>query len=223
MKTILSGKTEKHLEIFDQFLIDPEAKSAFIKLQDYAKRNGFDLQIVSAFRSYSAQENIWNQKALGQRDLYNESGDQILDYSKLNEEEIVHAIMRWSALPGASRHHWGTDIDVFDQNKKNKKDVELIISESETGGPFYELHLWLDEIIANNESFGFYRPYDIDRGGVSPEKWHLSYKPISKIYFENYTLDLFEEIIQESEIELKSYILKNLHDLYNKYITNIHP
>lgn len=221
MKNILSGKTEEHLIDYEKFLIHPEAKKSFIKLKQEAKLAGFDLCILSAFRSYDAQKNIWNLKATGQRDLYNTQGDEILNYSKLNSEEIVHAIMRWSALPGASRHHWGTDIDVYDQNKKNAKDVELIISESNVGGPFYELHRWLDEKIANDESFGFYRPYDKDRGGVSPEKWHLSYKPISQQYYENYTLNLFEEIIQECEIELKTYILENLQTLYNRYITNI--
>jgi len=27
----------------------------------------------------------------------------------------VRAILHWSALPGASRHHWGTEIDVIDR------------------------------------------------------------------------------------------------------------
>ncbi len=28
--------------------------------------------------------------------------------------------------------------------------------------------------------FGFYRPYAVDRGGVHPEPWHLSYAPLAQ-------------------------------------------
>ncbi|MCZ8486094.1 D-alanyl-D-alanine carboxypeptidase family protein [Vibrio lentus] len=30
-----------------------------------------------------------------------------------SEQQKLSAILRWSALPGASRHHWGCDFDVF--------------------------------------------------------------------------------------------------------------
>lgn len=218
---ILSGKTEKHLTTFNNFLIEPTALESFLKLQMDAKKDGFDLQIISAYRSFEAQLKIWNAKTLGQRKLYSNDGKDILDFETLTKEEIVFAILRWSALPGASRHHWGTDIDVFDQNKLEPSKVELTIAENEPGGVFYELHQWLDQKIDTGSSYGFYRPYNEDLGGVSPEKWHLSFKPISSQYYQKYTYEFIEDLIQQSEINLKSYILKNLHIIYKDYITNI--
>jgi hypothetical protein len=75
--------------------------------------------------------------------------------------------------------------------------------------------------IAQNESFGFFRPYASDKGGVSPERWHLSYWPISKSYFENYTIELFKKNIEESSIELKEIVLENLPIIYQRYISNV--
>ena len=33
--------------------------------------------------------------------------------------------------------------------------------------------------MAADESEGFFRPYGEDRGGVAPERWHLSFAPLS--------------------------------------------
>jgi len=32
----------------------------------------------------------------------------------LRASEKIASILRWSALPGTSRHHWGTDLDIID-------------------------------------------------------------------------------------------------------------
>ena len=32
----------------------------------------------------------------------------------LAPDALIETILLWSALPGGSRHHWGTDVDVFD-------------------------------------------------------------------------------------------------------------
>ena len=40
--------------------------------------------------------------------------NQPLDALQLGETERLHAILHWSALPGTSRHHWGTDLDIYD-------------------------------------------------------------------------------------------------------------
>ncbi|NIM47861.1 MAG: D-alanyl-D-alanine carboxypeptidase family protein, partial [Gemmatimonadales bacterium] len=86
--------------------------------------------------------------------------------------------LRWSALPGASRHHWGTDLDVYDLAARPEGyEVELIPEEVDAGGMFGPLHEWLDGRIAADAAFGFFRPYERDRQGVAPERWHLSYAP----------------------------------------------
>ncbi|MFV0278041.1 MAG: M15 family metallopeptidase, partial [Parahaliea sp.] len=82
--------------------------------------------------------------------------------------------------PGTSRHHWGTDLDVFDAAAVSRDyALQLTPAEAAPGGPFHALHGWLDTRMAAGASHGFYRPYDRERGGVAPERWHRSYAPLS--------------------------------------------
>ena len=57
--------------------------------------------------------------------------------------------------------------------------MQLTPAEVAPGGPFDALHRWLDERMAAHASQGFFRPYARDCGGVAPERWHLSYAPLS--------------------------------------------
>ena len=51
--------------------------------------------------------------------------------------ERIEAILPWSALPGASRHHWGTDVDLIDRKATPPGyRVQLTPEEFEPGGPF---------------------------------------------------------------------------------------
>jgi hypothetical protein len=94
-----------------------------------------------------------------------------LDIEQLTKHELVYAILRWSALPGASRHHWGTDIDVYDENARpSGYEIELTPEEVDAGGMFAPLHEWLDQRLAAGAGHGFFRPYDQDRQGVAPEQ-----------------------------------------------------
>lgn len=218
---ILTGRTEEHLVALGEFLIHELVKDEFVKLQELAKKEiNADLNIISSFRSFERQQMIWNAKARAQRIIKNDAGEE-LDINKLSPKELLLAIMRFSAIPGNSRHHWGTDIDIFDANEMDKKDVSLEAWECEMDGPFYKLHSWLNEKIKLNQCFGFYRPYDEDRGGVSVEKWHLSYKPIAGEYFKSYTLEVFQKNISDSEMDLKSKILEDASSYFEKFFLTI--
>ena len=176
---------------------------------------GIELKLVSSFRNFERQQIIWNEKVSGKRKILNDE-DMEVDISELDEENIAAAILRFSALPGASRHHWGTDIDVYDAKIKTKEEVQLTVEESLN--EFSILNKWLD---SHMEEFGFYRPYSQDLGGVSQEPWHLSYFPVSNLYFEQYTFDVFKENIQRSQINLKDFILSDLRNIFEKYVINI--
>ena len=169
----------------DAFLVDlaashrlhPEAAAAFQRLQQRAQRAGFDLQPVSCFRSFDRQLAIWNAKASDVRPVLDAQGNR-LKREDYDDWQWAQAILRWSALPGASRHHWGTDLDVYDAAAVDADySVQLTPHEVNAGGPFAPLHEWLDECIAKGESEGFFRPYAIDKGGIAPERWHLSFAP----------------------------------------------
>lgn len=218
---LLLGQQTDHLDrLNESTLLHFEIIEPLKKLQYSAIEKGFDLQVISGFRSFEKQLHIWNAKALGQRKILDDAGFE-LDYKNLNKEELLFAILRFSAIPGASRHHWGTDFDIYDANSIKKEDVQLVESECVGDGACANMHQWLSERIEKNKSFDFYRPYKNDLGGVAPEPWHLSYKPLSDLYTKSFSYDLFVNHIKNIEIELKDLILKNSKDIYNNYIINI--
>lgn len=218
---ILLGKTTEHLVPLEgtKFLVHHQMLRDFLKLQSKAKEEGFDLQIASAFRDYDRQLKIWNAKARGERPLLDDQ-ERVLDYASLSPTEIVFAILRWSALPGCSRHHWGSDIDVFDANTQSAEEIKLVPSECVGSGPASRLHDWLDQQMHEKNSFGFFRPYATDKGGVSPERWHLSHYPIARRIIDVYTFSVFKRNIEESEIHFKEVVLEHAEEIFHRFILN---
>lgn len=219
---ILQGKTTEHLVPIGgtKFFIHHQILTDFLRLQNEAQREGFNLKLISAFRDYDRQLRIWNLKASGERQLFDDQENPV-EFSNLSQIEIVMAILRWSALPGTSRHHWGTDIDVFDGNTQTPEEVKLVPSETSAGGPSGALHEWLDHRMKTNTAFGFYRPYATDRGGVSPERWHLSYYALSRRYLEAYTFSVFKRNIESSDLLLKDVLLENADEIYQRFFLNV--
>ncbi|MEP5566739.1 MAG: M15 family metallopeptidase [Halioglobus sp.] len=177
----LTGRDESHLlTLSDGHRLHPQAAAAFAGLQEDASAAGFELAIASSFRSYERQLAIFNGKACCQRSVHNDEG-QVVDMASLDAAGKLAAIFRFSALPGASRHHWGTDLDVYDLAAM-PQGYQLKLSPEEVApdGMFGPLHDWLDRRMAKSESHGFYRPYAQDHGGVAVERWHLSFAPMSE-------------------------------------------
>lgn len=203
---ILTGKTESHTAIWSAPVrIHQEVVKPLREMQDKARKAGFEIQVCSGFRSFDRQVEIWNKKVLAKPDL--------------SKSEKIFSILRWSALPGTSRHHWGTDLDIIDSNAlKPDMKVELIPEEFDPGGPFCKLHDWLDD---HMETFGFYRPYQTERGGVSPERWHLSYFPLAETYLASLSEDLVRRVIEASSLLLKDEVLAMLPQIFEKYIQNV--
>jgi LAS superfamily LD-carboxypeptidase LdcB len=192
----------------------------FHALRQAAARDGFDLTILSGFRSFERQRSIWNRKARGEVAVL-DSDARPLDITTLPPRELVFSILRWSALPGASRHHWGTDIDVYDSAARPPGyEVELVPAEYDGDGLFAPFSRWLDERIANRTAYGFFRPYDRDRGGVAPERWHLSYAPVASEFSRSLTTDVLRTAIESSDMMLKEVVLSNLDEIFSRFVTN---
>ncbi len=188
-------------------------------LAEAAERAGFALRLASAYRSFDRQRAIWNAKASGARPVLDSEGAP-LDVGALDELTLVHAILRWSALPGSSRHHWGTDIDVYDaRGLADGEKLQLTRSETEPGGPFADFHCWLDDYLPSAQNPGFYRPYDRDRGGVSPEPWHLSYAPLANAFARAMTPELLGRCLDSESIALKETVMSRLPELFRQYVT----
>jgi LAS superfamily LD-carboxypeptidase LdcB len=217
---ILTGKVQTHLLPVPTgtatVLMEKTAAGAWAKLVAAARREGFEPRLASAFRDYERQLAIWNGKAEGTRPLLDARGLPV-DAKTLTPEALADAILAWSAIPGASRHHWGTDVDVFDAAAVPADyRVELTPEESETR--FGAFHRWLD---GEGRTFGFFRPYDRDRGGVKPERWHLSYGPVASDYLAAYDRDVFASVLAEPRLRLGDTLRRRRDELYDRYVLGI--
>ncbi|KDM92996.1 M15 family metallopeptidase [Photobacterium galatheae] len=216
--TQLTGLDESHLCEYQGRLIHHDVVNALAALQEAAAQAGFDLTLASAFRSFDRQLLIWNNKFNGLRPIL-DSNSQPLDPAGLSELEKIHAILRWSALPGASRHHWGTDLDVYAANcLPPGESLQLEPWEYQGDGHQARFNDWLTQHMGR---FGFYRPYATDLGGVAIEPWHISYFPLSQSFRNLLTPSQLATVITDQPVAGKSHILVNLDTLYSKYINNI--
>lgn len=222
---LLTGQTETHLcapadaEALGAF-VHAEVVGPFRALREDAAGEGFDLRIISGFRGFESQLSIWNRKATGKRAVL-DSDARPLDIETLSEEELVFAILRWSALPGTSRHHWGTDVDVFDEAARpDGYEVDLIPDEVNPGGMFGPLHAWLDARMAAGTAHGFFRPYDRDRGGVAPERWHLSHAPTADGFRHGLTVDVLADTVRATDMRLKDTVLAHLDEIFTRFVIN---
>jgi LAS superfamily LD-carboxypeptidase LdcB len=188
-----------------QMLLRKEALEAFLRMAETANRNGIELRIASATRNFDYQKNIWNNKWTG----YTLVEGKDLSIKIPNELTRFKKILEYSAVPGTSRHHWGTDIDI---NNANPEYFETIKGE--------RIYTWL---VANAPLFGFCQPYTL-KGTERPtgyyeEKWHWSYLPLSKNFTEEY-----KNLITEKDItgfDGDEYVPKL--NLIKDYVLGINP
>jgi LAS superfamily LD-carboxypeptidase LdcB len=213
----LTGRARTHIVEMQQptCQLHYEVVASFLAMRDAAATAGIDLNARSTFRDFDTQLAIWNRKWQGERTIFDRQG-RAIDRSKLADADAVDAILCWSAVPGGSRHHWGSDIDVVDTAAVPQGyAVQLVPEEYAEDGIFARLSAWLD---ANMNAFGFFRPYRTDRGGVSPEPWHLSYGPVALPALEALSLSMLRQVIEASSIAGKPYVLARLPEIYTRFL-----
>jgi LAS superfamily LD-carboxypeptidase LdcB len=216
----LTGRTRSHIEQLEdpRVALHHQVVEPFLALRAAAARERIDLTPSSAFRDFHSQAEIWNRKFRGERPLYDRDGNT-RDHASLTEEQLVEAILVWSAVPGASRHHWGSEIDVYDRAAMPEGyRVKLLPEEYMPGAVFERLASWLDE---NLHRFGFFRPYDRDRGGVYPEPWHISYAAVSGPALSALTPKVVADALREEEILGKERVLARLPEIWRMYVANV--
>lgn len=166
----------------DDRLMQKDAYSAFKKMYAAAKAEGINLKIKSATRNFDYQKGIWERKWTGKTKL-SDGTDVSKDISIAKDKALK--ILEYSSMPGTSRHHWGTDIDLnsFENTWFTK-------------GEGLKLYNWM---IEHAHEYGYCQPYT-PKGtnrpyGYNEEKWHWSYTPLS----DNYTR-IASEYLQDSMI-----------------------
>ena len=129
--------------------------------------------------------------------------------------------MHWSALPGASRHHWGTDVDLIDARAVAPDyRVQLLPEEYAGDGPFGRLGEWLQ---TNAARFGFFRPYRGVLSGVRPEPWHYSFAPLAEGARRALGVDVLAQAIEAAPLAGKQEVLAQLDELHAKFVAAIDP
>ncbi len=151
------------------YYLRKDAAAAFAAMQDAARADGISLQVISATRNFERQKGIWEAKWTGKRLL---EGTEKADEVYPDPAERALAILRYSSMPGTSRHHWGTDID-----------INQLTNEYFRSGKGAREYAWLT---ANAAEYGFCQPYSTKVGpagrpfGYEEERWHWSYLPAAR-------------------------------------------
>jgi LAS superfamily LD-carboxypeptidase LdcB len=216
----LTGHSRSHIIDIDEprCSLHRDVLLPFLSLRSAALGEGIDLRPASSYRDFSRQLAIWNAKCRGERPLRDAAG-RLLDASSLAPAELVDTILIWSALPGASRHHWGTDFDAYDAAAiPPGYEVQLSPGEFAPGGVFARLNDWLD---ANAEAHGFFRPYTAYRGGVQPEPWHLSHAEVAGAALSQYTVEMLRQALQDAGLEGHAEVSARLPEIVARYVRNI--
>jgi LAS superfamily LD-carboxypeptidase LdcB len=212
------GKNESLLvECQNGFRLLPEVCEAFKQMQMAAAQDNVDIQIVSSYRSFERQLHIWQNKWSGKATLL-DVNEKALDASVLSEQEKILAILTWSALPGASRHHWGTDLDVYDKKsvQQNQHDFQLVCSEYDQG-PCTLLSNWLNK---HAREYGFIRPYSKYNGGIAREPWHLSLQSSADQMIALQNEHILLDNLKDSNILGFDSIMAHMPDIYQRFVLN---
>lgn len=181
-----------------------EAMTSFIGMAEAAKKEGISLLIVSATRTYSAQKAIWEAKWNGTREEWRHVTTK---YPGAKERAL--AILQYSSMPGTSRHHWGTDVDI--------NSVDPAYFRGASGKQEYD---WL---VKHAESFGFCRPYT-PKGkerptGYSEEPWHWSYLPLARDFLRKYPTLITYSDLKGFDGDQTAEPLQVIHT----YVLGVHP
>ena len=142
--------------------------------KEAAKKDGVNLVILSAARDFNHQKGIWENKWQNK-------------YAHISNPVMrAREILQYSAMPGSSRHHWGTEVD-----------VNALSNAYFTSGEGRKVYDWL---LANAGNYGFCQVYgnktERNGKGYNEERWHWSYLPISEKLLQDYLQQINYDLIQ---------------------------
>jgi len=204
----LMGKAD--IELFGKGInLRAEAHDAFIEMKKAAYSDGIDLKVVSSYRNFARQEAIFERKF-----------ERYTEEDGMEPLAAIDKIIEYSTIPGTSRHHWGTDVDIIDGYPKAEGDV-LVPSKFGAGGPYENFKKWMDE---NSKVFDFHLVYTDQpkRKGFKYEPWHYSFAPLSVPMLTEFRRKNILQLLQKETFMgsehftngfIKSYIQNNILDI----------
>lgn len=162
---------------FQGYPVDNKIVPALTAMTAGAKKDGIDLLVVSAFRSVSYQEQ-----------LFQESVNEGLNQG-LSQEEAKTEALKYRTEPGTSEHHTGLACDIVDA-AWNNENGDLIDEFGEAPGG-----KWLAE---HGPEYGFVVRYPKNKEKVTYieyEPWHMRYVGIENAKY-----------MQKNQLALEEYV-----------------
>ncbi len=181
----------------DDMITDPKtgkqavkpAMEAFWKLREKAAKDGWELVLVSGYRSFEGQRLLWNRYF--KRATKDETGD---------DQKMVKTVMRYTSVPGFSRHHWGTDLDISEKTLRG----QLLTPDEEISSRVLDFYHWME---VNAPRFGFCKVYRGKKGIIADEPWHWSFWRLAVAYQHQLeTLPSLEKFLRTKGVEGGQYI-----------------
>lgn len=202
-KSFLIGKsksTNSKLKGY-KYKLQPIVFDALEKMKTAALKKGVRIDVVSAYRGFEHQNRLWERKFR----KYKNQG--------LSTKQAVLKVTEYTAIPGTSRHHWGTEVDLRDYSKHNSPNLR---SQKDS-----KYEKWMQE---NAHKFGFYLAYTDNkfRKGYKFESWHYSYREISKpLLIEYLKLDISKILKQEHILGNQIFTKKFIQEYINEHVLGI--
>lgn len=196
----IMGIDSSHLASYSNILLEFETLQAYRKMKESAALDGIQLQTITGFKSFEYERAIFEHEYFTHLD----KGYTALD--------AYHQISHYTPIPGASRYHWGTEIDVVDLNVNIPHGYVIDEEHYLEGGMFHQLTEWMEN---NAHLFGFYLPYTDDayRKGFAHEPWHYSYQPTASRILKKINV---HELTQEIHIQQ----IEGLDRIPNSFLPN---
>ena len=185
-------KSDPRFVLSGSLYLRRETFQAFWQMKNEAARDGINLRIVSATRTFAQQKTLWENKWRGRAPVNSDTREFLprpgTRFDTLTLIDRASRILEFTAMPAASRHHWGTDLDFNDVNPS--------YWETPRGQREYR---WLVE---NAPRFGFCQVYSANRTtGYKEEKWHWSYLPVARELTRS-----FAELITDEHLSVVPFV-----------------
>ena len=137
----------------------------------------------------------------------------------------LHQAMRYAALGGGKRVR---PLLAFAAGEVTRADpgrvavagaaVELLGTHYAADGCYARLAAWLARHARN---YGFFLPYDVDRGGVQPEPWHLSFAPVAAPAQAALRPELVRAALADGRLAGWNIVSVELARIFERYVTAI--
>ncbi|MES0490167.1 MAG: M15 family metallopeptidase [Leptospirales bacterium] len=194
--------------------LQKQTLDAFLKMANAAKKEHVSLYVLSATRNFNQQKSIWEAKYLGKRRV----GGELLPEAYPDGRSRALVILKYSSMPGTSRHHWGTDLDI---SYLHENVGPMLSNSAWEQGEGLKAYYWMRK---NAYKYGFCQPYqgtprERSNGsyehGYLEEKWHWSYYPLARKLTEQYSK--YKDSMQPSGFAGSEFGI----EFYLQYVLNV--